>query len=73
MFATHCVTRELAPRGGFEPPTFRLTAKKPNSSQLAGAEAKRRESASSDKTDRIRFAFSFQFLSAIYHHLSQFA
>ena len=26
MFATHCVTRELAPRGGFEPPTFRLTA-----------------------------------------------
>ena len=26
MFATHCMTRELAPRGGFEPPTFRLTA-----------------------------------------------
>jgi hypothetical protein len=26
MFATHCVTRELAPRGGFEPPTFRLKA-----------------------------------------------
>ena len=26
MFATRCITRELAPRGGFEPPTFRLTA-----------------------------------------------
>src|SRR5258708_39564998 len=26
MFVTHCTTKELAPRGGFEPPTFRLTA-----------------------------------------------
>jgi hypothetical protein len=23
---THCGIKELAPRGGFEPPTFRLTA-----------------------------------------------
>ncbi len=26
MFVTHCMTKKLAPRGGFEPPTFRLTA-----------------------------------------------
>jgi hypothetical protein len=26
MSATHWMTKELAPRGGFEPPTFRLTA-----------------------------------------------
>ena len=25
MLATLCMKRELAPRGGFEPPTFRLT------------------------------------------------
>jgi hypothetical protein len=29
MFATLCMKRELAPRGGFEPPTFRLTAEQP--------------------------------------------
>jgi hypothetical protein len=30
------MTKELAPRGGFEPPTFRLTAEQPISSELAG-------------------------------------
>ena len=37
MFATLCMTRELAPRGGFEPPTFRLTAEMiKNLSALSG-------------------------------------
>jgi hypothetical protein len=30
------MTKELAPRGGFEPPTFRLTAERQTSSELAG-------------------------------------
>jgi hypothetical protein len=37
MLATRCMTRELAPRGGFEPPTFRLTAEMiENLSALSG-------------------------------------
>src|SRR5712664_4810559 len=37
MFATHCMTKELAPRGGFEPPTFQLTAEMiENLSALSG-------------------------------------
>src|SRR5215469_16782809 len=38
----------LAPRGGFEPPTFRLTAEQPTSSGLAGVGHNRRKSASCD-------------------------
>ena len=41
-------TKILAPRGGFEPPTFRLTAEKPTSSELAGVGPNRRKSASCD-------------------------
>jgi hypothetical protein len=50
MFVTSCGIKELAPRGGFEPPTFRLTAEQPTSSELAGVGHNRRKSASCDAT-----------------------
>jgi hypothetical protein len=61
----------LAPRGGFEPPSFRLTAEKPTSSELAGVGPNRRKSASYDETSRIISPSLFTFhwhLAAIYHH-----
>ena len=69
MFATHCVTRELAPRGGFEPPTFRLTAEQPIQSELAGVGANRGNSARCDETGRITFSF-FIHLSFAFSHRS---
>src|SRR5260370_40495071 len=47
----------LAPRGGFEPPTFRLTAERPTSPELAGVGPNRRKSASCDQIWRITFSF----------------
>jgi hypothetical protein len=35
--------KSLAPRGGFEPPTFRLTAERPTSPELAGVGTNRRK------------------------------
>ncbi len=53
---------ELAPRGGFEPPTFRLTAVNLISSQVAGAELNRGKSASSDQIGLIRYRVNQIFL-----------
>ena len=49
--------KELAPRGRFELPTFRLTAERPTSSEFAGVGTNRRNSASCDETGRIMFSF----------------
>src|SRR5215469_1869697 len=63
----------LAPRGGFEPPTFRLTALKPNSLQFAGAEGNRTDSASSNKPELLHFSFSIHCLSLFYRRLAPIA
>lgn len=65
--------QELAPRARIELASLWLTALKPNSSQFAGAERNRRESASSDKPGKVRFAFSFQRLFSTSRASSPFA
>jgi hypothetical protein len=62
-----------SPRQNSHLQPFRLTALKPNSSQLAGAETNRGELTSSDKTGQVTFTFSFQFLFAVWLDLAQFA
>jgi hypothetical protein len=42
----YLLRKSLAPRGGFEPPTFRLTGKGVISLEVAGAKPNRREQAS---------------------------
>src|SRR6202008_2455846 len=59
------MTKELAPRGGFEPPTFRLTASRVILSKLAGIGLNRRQSASCDETEQVLFSFSTHLLFTI--------
>src|SRR5438876_7908343 len=47
------MTKELAPREGFEPPTFRLTASVVISSEVAGAKLNGRELANCSKIQRV--------------------
>ena len=58
-------------RAGLESAILRLTAVKFNLSRFAGAETKRRDTASYDETGQVNFAFSFYFLFAFWPVLAQ--
>jgi hypothetical protein len=65
------MAKDLAPRGGFEPPTFRLTAEKPTSSELAGLALIEGNLQVAMKPDESFSPSLFTFHShfaAIYHH-----
>jgi hypothetical protein len=69
-----CLLRkDLAPRGGFELATLRLTASRVILPKLAGIGLNRRQSASCDETRRVLFPFSTHLLFTLCRHLPRLA